>query len=229
METSDIIVKVMEVPGVRISRSEYLKEVFSKYYDINTVNNIINTSPVSSGVSANRIEELVEQAISEEKHMTALISFGTGLVNVGGALTAIGVGSADLIQYFTMCLRLAQKMAYLYGWSDLSIANNSSARDTLTVFLGCMMGVEAATKAITELGEAIAKDMLKKTIQQRILEGIGVVVSRDLTKRALSKAIPLIGGVISGSLTWIIFQKNADNLRKALKTERLKISHSNNM
>lgn len=210
----------MKAPGVKINREEYLRSTFCRQYDNNTVEIIINTSPIEAGVSSFYLEKMVEEAISSEKNKVTLFSFGAGSLNFGGIATALAAGSADIAFYFASCIRLAQKMAYLYGWKSIDIEKNPHAKDTLTVFLGCMLGVEAASKVLSEIGEAVAKEMMKKTIQRKIMEGLGLVVSRDLTKRALSKAIPIIGGFISGGISWVIFQNNAERLHEALKKEK---------
>ena len=210
----------INTPGVRINREEYLRATFCRQYDDRTVEAIITTSPLKAGVSNSIIEKMVEEAISSEKNKTTLFSFGVGSLNFGGITTALVASVGDISFYFATCLRLAQKMAYLYGWQDIDIEHNPNAKDTLTVFLGCMLGVEAAGKVLSEIGEAVAKEMLQKTIQRKILEALGLVVSRDLTKRALSKCVPVIGGFVSGGISWFIFQKNAERLHEALKKEK---------
>ena len=215
----------MRFPGVRNNREDYLRTTFCRYCNSDTVENIIDKSPMQAGVSEVLLEKLVDEAISNEKWKTTLASFGAGSLNFGGLATAVGAGAADITCYFAVCLRLAQKLAYLYGWKDMDIENNTNAKATLTIFLGCMMGVEAAGKVISELGEAVAKNMLQKTVQQKILEELGLVVSRDLTKRALSKAVPILGGMVSGGISWFIFQKNAERLHEALKKERNTIEY----
>lgn len=138
---------------------------------------------------------------------------------------------ADVMQFFGMALRLAQELAYLYGggylWVDGQI-DDEKVKSQLIMYCGVMFGVSGAVSGVRVLSTQIAKTTLKKLPQKaltktfwypiikQIGKAIGVKVTKTTVAQSASKAIPIIGGVISGGLNFASMMPMAKRLSEAL-------------
>ena len=71
-------------------------------------------------------------------------------------------------------------------------------KNILTLFIGVMMGANAANKAINELSK---------------------IASKEVAGRGISKLVPILGALTSGGLTYFSFKEMAVRLRNRLKQE----------
>lgn len=116
-----------------------------------------------------------------------------------------------------MALRLAQELSYLYGGGDLWVdgqIDDDKVKSQLIMYCGVMFGVSGAVSGVRVLSTQIAKTTLKKLPQKALtktfwfpmIKQIGKALSIKVTKatvaQGISKAIPVIGGVISGGLNF---------------------------
>ncbi|MDE6077700.1 MAG: hypothetical protein K2G29_08205, partial [Muribaculaceae bacterium] len=139
---------------------------------------------------------------------------------------------ADIAKFFYHFLVLAQKLAYLYGWPDLRDENNNlgdGAHAVLTIFTGVAVGVNGANALVKEIAEQVAKNIGNKIARQaltktawypiikKIASYIGIKISKDMVGKAASKAIPLIGAIVSGSLSYATFKPMAKKLQNELR------------
>ena len=139
---------------------------------------------------------------------------------------------ADTAQFFAMILRLAQEIGYIYGYEDFwedDELNIDKVNGDLVLFLGVMFGVGGATATIKALSSQLSKQAIKripnkaltKTIYYPIIKKIagliGVKVTKDSFAKGVSKAIPVLGGVVSGGLTFASMTKMGAKLSKALE------------
>jgi hypothetical protein len=128
-------------------------------------------------------------------------------------------------------LRLAQELAYLFGYKDLwedEQVDAEKVRGELTLFLGVMFGVGGTASALKVLSSKIAQQVLKKLPQKALMKTIyypiikkvaatiGVKVTKKTFAQGVSKAIPLLGGVISGGLTYASMKPMGSRLRTTL-------------
>lgn len=108
---------------------------------------------------------------------------------------------------------------------------DSATESQLILFIGVMSGVGAANKVVTKLfGEtamrAVAKKIaakaLTKTWYYPIAKKIAGMLGQKLVKatfaKGVSKAVPILGGVVSGGLTLATFKPMAHRLQKHLST-----------
>ena len=138
---------------------------------------------------------------------------------------------ADTLQFFGVALRIAQELAYLYGFEDLwkdDNIDNERVKNELTLFLGAMFGIGGATTTLRLISTNISKQALKKlpqkaltkTIYYPIIKKIAATMSVKMTKdtfaKGASKAIPILGGVISGGLTYMSMKPMGNRLKDAL-------------
>ena len=130
-----------------------------------------------------------------------------------------------------MSLRLAQELSYLYGAQDLwrdGQVDDEKVKKQLLLYCGVMFGVSGAVSGVRVLSTQIAKTTLKKLPQKaltktfwypivkQIGKAIGVKVTKTTVAQGFSKAIPVIGGVISGSINFASMMPMANRLQKTL-------------
>ena len=138
---------------------------------------------------------------------------------------------ADMLQFFVAALRLAQEISYLYGAEDLwenGSVDNEKVNSQLIMYLGTMFGVSGAVSSIRFISSQVAKQTLKKLPQQaltktvwypvvkQIGKSIGVKVTKNTVAKGVSKAIPIVGGVISGGLNFASMLPMGKRLVKTL-------------
>ena len=136
---------------------------------------------------------------------------------------------ADTLQFFGVALRLAQELSYLYGEDDLWIDGNvnmEKVTSQLVVYCGVMFGVGGASAAIHVVSSAFGKQALKKIPQmaltktfyypivKAIAKAVGVKMTKGVFAKGVSKAIPIIGGVFSGGLTFVSMRPMGKRLAK---------------
>ena len=158
-----------------------------------------------------------------------------------GGWASLGTVPADIAQFYYHVMVLSQKLAYVYGYPDLLDENghlSKSAVHLLTIFVGVMTGVGVAVKALQELGELLQKQIIKKLPEYALTNGVlypaarqvAKMVGKTLTKggfaKGVTKAVPLISGVISGALTYNSFRPQAKRLSVNLKHTMLLPEHS---
>lgn len=141
---------------------------------------------------------------------------------------------ADIIQYYGYMLRTAQKLMYLYGFPEINIDEKGQAFDTetlniLTICLGVMYGVASANNAIKSIAKALAVGVEKKLINKALTKGtvypivksiakwFGVKMTKEVFAGFFKKAIPVVGGVIGGGITFVSFKPCCDKLKNSLK------------
>ena len=137
----------------------------------------------------------------------------------------------DVAQFYAFSLKLAQELGYIYGFNDLWASRNDlseEAKNTLLLYLGVMLGVNGAGALLRSGGVTVAKHVmttvpqkaLAKTLWYPILEKVLKIFGVTLTRRGLAKgmgkAIPILGGVISGGLTYATMKPMGERLQKEL-------------
>lgn len=145
----------------------------------------------------------------------------------------------DMAKYYWHTFVLAQKLAYLYGIPDLRDEEGNlseTSQDMLTLFVGVMMGAAAANNVIKAFAEQVVKHLprqaLTKTVYYPIIKQVAKWIGINLTKssfaKGLGKAIPILGGAISGALTFASFRPSAKRLQKKLREQMYDIKVDSN-
>ncbi|WP_061808769.1 hypothetical protein [Rossellomorea vietnamensis] len=209
-----ILEKSLSLPGVKVSREEFLTKVFSKRKGASELREIMEKGPYGAGVTRKEIDNIAKSVIHKRTLTSTSLSFGAGLP---GGIAMAGTIPGDVIQFYGIAMRLAQELAYLYGHHDLWLEEHldtEKARDNILVFLGVMFGVGGSQSAIKFLSSNLSKQVLKKLPQKaltktlyypiikKVLASIGIKLTKDSFAKGVSKVIPVVGGVISGSLTY---------------------------
>lgn len=225
-----ILRRAATLQGVAIDRETFLRAELSKKCSPEVVAAAIETNPHDAGIPMEVIDELADAAISTE---TRKVSGLSALAGIPGGLALFGTIPADLMQYFAHSLRIEQKLAYLYGWESFLDDQDEVDDETmmrLIVFLGVMMQVGSASSSITKFASTTARAGISKTIQRQaltktawynpmkqILRVVGVKVTKSTFAEAVAKGVPILGGVISGGITYATFRPGANRLKKYLR------------
>ena len=221
-----IIISAIQIPGVKVDRSVFLKEIFATE-DI-SLSDIVEYGPISANIPQEKLNSLANKLILKRTSYSSAASFIAG---IPGGLAMAATIPLDVMQFFGMSLRLAQELSYLYGandlWQDGQI-DDEKVKNQLLLYCGVMFGVSGAISGVRVLSTQIAKTTLKKLPQKAltktfwypIIKQIGKAFSIKVTKstvaQGISKTIPIIGGVISGSLNFASMLPMANRLQAAL-------------
>ncbi len=221
-----IVNNAIQIPGVKVDRQKFLAESFAK--ENVDIQKVIDIGPIESGCSRDMLARMANKLILVRTSTSSVASFAMGIP--GGIAMGITVPT-DALQFFGMTLRLAQELSYLYGAQDLwkdGEVDDTAVRGQLIMYCGVMFGVSGAAAGVRILSSQIAKTTLKKLPQKALTKTvwypivkqigklIGVKVTKSTVAKGVSKAIPVVGGVISGGLNFASMLPMAKRLVVAL-------------
>jgi len=220
----------LAMPGARIDREAFLRKELSKHTKKEIWKCAIETTPAKAGVDKDTIRRIATGSIKWHRAGVSSVSFLTGMP---GGWWIAGTVPADLTQFFWHVIVILQKLAYLYGWPELLDEDNELDDETLllfTIFIGVMLGAESAAKVLGELAERIAAQVLKRLpretltkwglfrLAREIAKWSGVKITKESFARYLSKLVPILGGLISGTITWVSFSLMTNRLATHLES-----------
>ena len=231
IDIEDIIVKGLRLPGVKINRAEFIQKQLFKFYPKEIIDIAISESPMKAGIPVKEIDKIADEVIKYERNNVSGISTALG---IPGGWAMIATIPADIIQYYGYLLRATQKLLYLYGFPEIDIEDQGNKFDdatmnTLIICFGVMYGTAGATNALKAmakaLGVGIEKELLKKAltkgtiypIVKSVAKWFGVKMTKEIFAGFFKKAIPVIGGVLGGGITYISFKPCCDKLKKSLQ------------
>ncbi len=222
----NIITTAVKIPGVKVNRDEFLAKMFANK-NIN-IDNILAHGPVAAGCSQELLGRIADKLILNRTSASSAASFAMG---IPGGLALAATIPADTIQFFGMTLRLAQELSYLYGAEDLwkdGELNNAAINNQLILYCGVMFSVSGAAAGVRLLSSRLAQVTLKKLPQKtlmktiwypilkQICKAVGVKVTKTSLAKVVAKALPVVGGAISGGLNFASMMPMAKRLKKAL-------------
>ena len=187
------IPKVLAVQSNVIDRDEFLKEAIGDYISEDMARIAIEEDTKAAGIRRKLVDTIASQIISSEVNKASGVSVAAG--------STWATLPADVVQYFGFVLRIVQKLAYLYGWKafDLTIKDgklvSEESANELTRLIGVMFD---ATEAEKDIGTKMGKLTLAK----------GVVAP-----------VPVLGGVLSGGLTYATLRPYAERLKDRLSEQ----------
>lgn len=219
----------LKLPLVHIDRDEFLEKELSKYCDSKIVKIAVENNPAYAGISSKIIDHIAKSSINYETLKVSTISFAAG---IPGGFTMAASIPADITQYYAHILRIIQKLAYIYGWQSLIEKDKTIDDETsqiLTLFTGVMFGVKGATSVVTKISGSIAQKVGKTLSQKALTKGviypivkktatmIGVKMTKDIFAKSVSKVIPVVGGVVSGGITFASYKPMSVKFKKYLE------------
>ena len=234
VDTEDIIILGLRVPGVHIDREEFLRKQFMKNYSNDVIQDAVKFNPAHAGITVEEIDNIADQVIQYERNCVNGISLALG---APGGVAMVATLPTDIAQYYGYMLRAIQKLLYLYGFPEINVENGVNIDDEtmnlITLCLGVMYGVEGSVASIKILSNALGKGVEKKLLQKALTKGtfypivkkisrwFSVCMTKQVFAGFFRKAIPVVGGVVGGGITYLSFKPCCDSLKKSLQDTAL--------
>lgn len=234
VDTEDIIILGLRIPGVHIDREEFLRKQFMKNYSNDVIQDAVKFNPAHAGITVEEIDNIADQVIQYERNCVSGISLALG---APGGVAMFATLPTDIAQYYGYMLRAIQKLLYLYGFPEINVENGVNIDDEtmnlITLCLGVMYGVEGSVASIKILSNALGKGVEKKLLQKALTKGtfypivkkisrwFSVCMTKQVFAGFFRKAIPVVGGVVGGGITYLSFKPCCDNLKKSLQDTAL--------
>lgn len=231
VDIEDIIILGMSTPGIKIRRDEFLRKELAKNYPESVIEDAIVHNPAHAGITVEEIDKITDEVIKFERACVSGISAALGAPGGAAMLATI---PADITQYYGYMLRATQKMLYLYGFPEISTDENGQTFDSetmniLILCMGVMYGAAGANNAIKGIAKALSTGVEKQLMKKALTKGtiypivksvskwFGVKMTKDVFAGFFKKAIPLLGGVIGGGLTFATFKPCCVKLKESLR------------
>lgn len=208
-----VISTAIQIPGVKVNRNAFLGEQFSGATP-ELLEEILNVGPVEAGCSRKELHKIACKLVQKKTLFSTGASF---LAGMPGGFTMAATIPADMLQFYGVALGLAQEISYLYGACDLwsgDVLDEEKVTNQLILYCGVMLGASGAAQTIRVLSSSLAKQALKKLPQQAltktfyypiiksIAKAFGAKMTKEVFAKGVSKVIPIIGGVVSGGITF---------------------------
>lgn len=231
VDIEDVIIMGLKVPGICIKREEFLRGEFMKDFPQETIEDAIEFNPAHAGITTKEIEKYADEVIRYERNCVSGIS---AALSIPGGFAMAATIPVDIAQYYGYMLRVTQKLLYLYGFPEIDVTEKGKKFDTetlniLTLCLGVMYGVASANNALKAvakaLGSGIQKQLMKKALTKgtiypvvkSVAKWFGVKMTKEVFTGFFKHAIPVVGGVIGGGLTYMSFKPCCDKLKASLQ------------
>lgn len=134
--------------------------------------------------------------------------------------------------------RATQKLMYLYGFPEIDMEERGQTFDSetiniLIVCFGVMYGAAGANNALKAMAKALAAGVEKQLLRKALTKGsiypivksvakwFSVKMTKEVFAGFFKKAIPVIGGVIGGGITFLSFKPCCDKLKSSLQNTML--------
>lgn len=239
IDIEDVIIMAFKVPGVSINRESFLRKELLGKYPQEMIEQAVLTTPMKANIEQVDIEKIATAIIQNERLKVSGIS--TALGTPGGAAMVATI-PADIAQYYGCMLRVAQKLLYLYGFPQIEYNENEQIFDTGTMnqiilCMGVMFGVANAKNGLLAIAKALGTGVEKQLVKKALTKGtiypivksiskwFGVKMTKEVFAGFFKKAIPLIGGVVGGGLTYATFKPCCVKLKTVLEDTYLSNIH----
>nr|WP_305137064.1 hypothetical protein [uncultured Schaedlerella sp.] len=231
IDIEDFIIIGLQTPGIKVNRADFLQKELMKNHPQEVIDLAISHNPAYAKIQSSEVDKIADEVIKFERNCVSGISAALG---APGGVAMVATIPADLVQYYGYMLRATQKLMYLYGFPEIDTTEkehrfDSETMNLLIICLGVMYGVQgtnAALKAMaTALGKGVEKKLMKTALTKGTIYPIVKSVSKwfgvNMTKQVFSgffkKAIPVVGGVIGGGITYLSFKPCCDKLKASLQ------------
>lgn len=225
-----MIARAASLTGVKIDRATFLRTELKRHCPEIDAELAVETTPSEAGLSPADIDRIALAAIDFETMKCAALSFAAG---VPGGVALAGTVPADVAQYFAHVMRIEQKLAYLYGWQSFLDENDEVDDETVAMLvslMGIALGVGGVASSITKFATETAQKHIAKTIERqaltktffytpmkKVLRVLGVNLTKQTFAKGVGKIVPVVGGVVSGGVTYASFKPGAERLRRYLR------------
>ena len=227
---TNVLKAAVKMPGANVDRDIYLRKELKVYYDDTTVNTAIENSVIEARIDRKILDKIADGAINYHTGIVTGLSFAAGLP---GGLAIAATIPADLAQFYWHVIVVSQKLAYIYGWPDLFEDGEKPSDEFLmqmSLFIGVMSGAKGAVGAVQAISKAFAAQVEKRlpqyaltkvgvyNVAKQVAKWLGVRMTKATFAKGVAKAIPVLGGVVSGGLTLATFPNMAKRLKNELQS-----------
>ena len=234
VDVEDIVRKAVKLPIVHVNRESFLRRELGTYCSKEEVEVAIKHNPAYAGINRELIDGISKHVINYETNKVSAVSFVAG---IPGGLAMLATVPADLIQYSAFMIRTMQKLAYLYGFDDFNLSDeeiNDETMNQIMVFMGVMFGVQAANGLVKRIAETAANKVARSLAQKALTKGVvypivkkiaqsvGIRMTKQIFAGGVAKVVPIVGGVITGGLSYVTFKPCAKRLKNSFR--RLSLS-----
>ena len=231
IDIEDFIIIGLQTPGIKVNRADFLQRELMKNYPPEVIESTITHNPAYAQIPAREIDKIADEVIKFERNCVSGISAALG---APGGVAMVATIPADLVQYYGYMLRAAQKLMYLYGFPEIDTTEkehkfDSETMNLLIICLGVMYGVQGTNTALKAIATALGKGVEKKLMNAALTKGtiypivksvskwFGVNMTKQVFAGFFKKAIPVVGGVIGGGITYLSFKPCCDKLKNSLR------------
>lgn len=235
IDIEDVIVMGLKVPGIRIDREAFLQKELQNKVSQQVIDDAIAHNPLHAEIPTEEIDKIADEVIKYERTCVSGISTALGMP---GGVAMVATIPADIAQYYGYMLRATQKLMYLYGFPAIDLEEkgqtfDSETMNTLIICMGVMYGVAGANNALKVLAKALATGVEKQLLRKALTKGtiypivksvakwFSVKMTKEVFAGFFKKAIPVVGGVIGGGITFLSFKPCCDKLKKSLQNTML--------
>ena len=224
-----VLTGALNLPGVRIDRTEFLYGALSRYVSAEQLRRAIETSPSEAGIDAATIRKASEATIRLHH---AGVTATSALAGLPGGWWMAGTIPTDMAQYFWHVIVVLQKLAYLHGWPVLLDHEREIDDDTkmvLTLFVGVMLGAHGASEALRKLAASLAQEAVTRIPRaamsryalfraaKEVAKWLGISLTKRRFAEWVGRAVPIAGGLVAGGVTWYAFRLGTDRLLQHLE------------
>ncbi len=231
IDIEDVIIKGLRIPGIKINRADFLQKQFLKLYPQEIIDIAISESPMKAKIPLEAIDKIADEVIKFERNCVSGISAALG---VPGGWAMVATIPADIAQYYGYLLRATQKLLYLYGFPEINTEEQCGVFDdatinTLIICFGVMYGTAGANNALKSVAKALSVGVEKQLLKMALTKGtfypivknvakwFGIKMTKSVFAGFFKKAIPIVGGVLGGGITYLSFKPCCDKLKDSLK------------
>ena len=231
IDIEDFIIIGLQTPGIKVNRADFLQRELLKNYPPEVIESAITHNPAYAQIPTCENDKIADKVINFERNCVSGISAALG---APGGVAMVATIPADLVQYYGYMLRAAQKLMYLYGFPEIDTTEkehkfDSETMNLLIICLGVMYGVQGTNTALKAMATALGKGVEKKLMNAALTKGtiypivksvskwFGVNMTKQVFAGFFKKAIPVVGGVIGGGITYLSFKPCCDKLKDSLR------------
>lgn len=208
-----VLNQAVRIPGMKVNRERFLREQFANA-PRQVIDDIVKKGPVAAGCDRKVLYKMVRQIVLKRTGQSTGASF---LAGVPGGITMVATIPTDAAQFYAFAFITAQEIAYLYGEEDFwegALPDDEVIGNQLLLYLGVMLGAAGASSAVRLISTQLGKSALKRLPQKALTKGViypivksvaktmSVKMTKSVFAKGVSKAVPIIGGVVSGGITW---------------------------
>ena len=235
IDIEDVIIIGLRVPGIRIDRDSFLQKELQTKFPQSVIDDAIAFNPLHANIPTTVIDKIADEVIKYERNCVSGISAALGMP--GGVAMAATI-PADIAQYYGYMLRATQKLMYLYGFPEIDLEEKGQTFDSetmniLIICMGVMYGAVGANNALKAIAKALASGVEKQLLRKALTKGtiypivksvakwFSVKMTKEVFAGFFKKAIPVVGGVIGGGITYLSFKPCCDKLKASLQNTML--------